>query len=77
MNNTTLYKNQSNDFTRAVFIALMGDPTLRMDPVAPPGNLAAVQNINSINLSWSAAPDSVLGYHVYRGSSPTGPFSRL
>jgi hypothetical protein len=78
MNNTTLYRNQSNDFTRAIFIALMGDPTLRMDPVAPPSNLAAIQNGNSVNLTWSAASDTgLVGYHVYRSSSAAGPFSRL
>jgi hypothetical protein len=78
MNNRTLYRNQSNDFTRAVFVALMGDPTLQMDPVAPASNLTAMQSGNSVNLTWSSSTDSAIqGYHVYRSSSSTGPFSRL
>src|SRR5205807_4663291 len=34
MNDTTLYQDTTNEFSRAVYIALMGDPTLRMEPVA-------------------------------------------
>jgi hypothetical protein len=77
MNNSTLYQNQSNAFPRAVYVALMGDPTLRLDPVAPPSNLTASFGTAGVDLSWSASTDEVLGYHVYRASSPTGPFSRL
>lgn len=78
MNNDTLYKNQSNDFRRAVFIALMGDPTLRMDSVAPPSNLFATQSNSMVNLNWGASSDgTILGYHIYRSSSASGPFSRI
>ncbi len=77
MNNSSLYLNQSNTFTRAVFISLMGDPTLRADPVAPPADLTLVQSTNGVTLNWSASPDNVVGYHVYRARSPVGPFSRL
>lgn len=77
MNNSTLYQNQSNGLPRAVYIALMGDPTLRMDPVAPPSALSANRGTSSVTLNWSASPDAVLGYHVYRAGSAAGPFSRL
>jgi len=77
MNNSTLYQNQTNGFPRAVYIALMGDPTLRMDPVAPPAALSANRGTSSVMLRWSASPDAVLGYHIYRASVPAGPFSRL
>lgn len=77
MNNNTLYQSQSNIFTRAVYIALMGDPTLRMDPVSPPGALNAVAVGGGVTLNWQASADPVLGYHVYRGASPGGPFGRL
>ena len=77
MNNSTLYKSQSNIFTRAVYIALMGDPTLRMDPVSPPGALNAVAVAGGVTLNWQASADNVLGYHVYRSASPGGPFARL
>jgi hypothetical protein len=34
VNNNTLYQSASNAFMRAVYINLMGDPTLRHDPIA-------------------------------------------
>ncbi len=77
MNNTTLYQNYSNLFTRAIYISLMGDPTLRLDAVGPPSNLAASFNANTVNLNWTASTDSVLGYNLYRAPSSSGPFTRL
>jgi len=77
MNNSTLYQNQENDFTQAIYIALMGDPTLRLDPVAPCPWLSANANGNTVNLSWGNSSDAVVGYHVYRATSANGPFTRL
>jgi hypothetical protein len=77
MNNSTLYQNQSNAMTRAIYVALMGDPTLRMDQLAPPSNLSATSLGNSVNLSWRESTDPVLGYHVYRAAHADGPYSRL
>jgi hypothetical protein len=31
----------------------------------------------SVALSWSASTSQVIGYYVYRGMGPTGPYSRL
>lgn len=59
-------------------IALMGDPTLRMTIVRPPTDaMATWGSSNTVELSWTPAPDTVVGYHVYRASNPNGPFSRL
>jgi hypothetical protein len=77
MNNSTLYRVQSNDFARAIYIELLGDPSLRLDPIAPPSHLTAVPNGSSVALNWSPSPDPVVGYHVYRAVSPAGPFTRL
>jgi hypothetical protein len=79
MNNTNLYKNQSNGMARAVYVALMGDPTLRQDPIPPPSNLSVSWNStnSSANLAWAAAPGSVVGCHVYRATSTNGSFTRL
>lgn len=77
MNNSTLYRTQTNAFTRGVHIGLMGDPTLRMDPVAPVSGLNASKAGTTVNLTWSASLDSVAGYYVYRSSSAKGPFTRL
>jgi hypothetical protein len=77
MNNSTLYQNQSNRFPRAIYISLMGDPTLRLDVVSPVSALTARVSGSTVNLGWKASTDSVAGYHVYRGSSSQGPFTRL
>lgn len=78
MNNSTLYQTQENDFTRAVYIALMGDPTLRLEPVTPPANLSATTSGGQVSLTWSPSSDPGLaGYDLYRANSSTGPFSRL
>jgi hypothetical protein len=77
MNNSTLYRSQSNDFARAIYIELLGDPTLRLEPIAPPSNLSAAVNGGSVALNWSPSTDTVAGYHVYRATSSTGPFTRI
>jgi hypothetical protein len=77
MNNTSLYQNQSNALPRGVLINLMGDPTLRMEMVAPPSGLQAVEKAGRITLNWSESPEPVLGYHVYRSPSLQGPFNQL
>ncbi len=77
LNNTTLYKNQVNPFTNAVYIALMGDPTLRLDPVSPPAWAAATASAAGVTFTWGGSADAVMGYHVYRAPSPNGPYTRL
>ena len=76
-NNSSLYSSENHD-RRSVHIALMGDPTLRMHVVAPASNLVAVANgSGGVDLSWTASPEPVLGYHVYRAPAAAGPFVRL
>ena len=77
MNNSTLYQNQSNRFTRAVYIALMGDPTLRMDMVTPPAAFTGNALIEGVQLNWTPSSDAVLGYHLYRRSAGEAAFMRL
>ncbi len=72
-----LYHNQLNSGAGQIHIALMGDPTLRMHVVAPPGNLTRAGSGKSAKLSWTASSDTVAGYHVYRANNPNGPFKRL
>jgi hypothetical protein len=75
-NNITLYS--SGLYYYRVHAALMGDPTLRMHVVAPPTSLDVATNVNGgADLSWSASPDPVLGYHVYTSAVPAGPFTRF
>jgi hypothetical protein len=63
---------------RQVHIALMGDPTLRLQYVAPPSALDAIEVAGDVELTWEASPDAgILGYNVYRSADPGGPFTRL
>lgn len=77
MNNTNLYQNQSNALPRAVFINLLGDPTLRMEEVAPPSAPSASASNGVPRLSWSPSADTVVGYYVYRSQNANAPFVRL
>ena len=64
--------------THEVHVSLHGDPTLRMHPVKPASNLSASSSSGRANLNWNASSDSnIEGYHVYRGTSPEGPFTRI
>ncbi len=76
-NNTgTTYQNHVQRQLRGIHIALMGDPTLRQNFVAPARDLVSDGTGDSVTLTWKASADSVLGYHVYR-SIKDGPFVRL
>jgi hypothetical protein len=77
-NNTGLYETQINSAQNRVHIALMGDPTLRLHPVAPVSALSGAVLGTTASLTWTRSADSaLLGYHVYRGTSMNGPFTRL
>lgn len=60
-------------------VSLLGDPTLRAHIVAPAQGLALAQaGCTSLTLAWTAAVDTdVVGYHIYRSTSPDGPYERL
>jgi hypothetical protein len=64
-------------FNLGVWAGLMGDPTLRMNAVAPPSALRAGWSGGMTVLSWTPSPDSVLGYNVYRAAGPNGPYTRV
>jgi hypothetical protein len=61
----------------SVHIALMGDPTLRLTPVAPVSNLAVTPGNHTAALSWTASPEVVDGYHVYRSPTALGTYARV
>jgi len=57
---------------------LLGDPTLRMHVVPPPGAVQAGRSGSSVQLDWTASPATGLaGYHVYRSTERLGPYERL
>lgn len=50
---------------RMIHSALMGDPTLRNDVVAPVSAVVATVSGTNCIVSWTSSPDAVLGYNVY------------
>jgi len=59
-------------------VALLGDPSIRAQVVAPVSNVAASQNCNEIEITWSASPQTnVVGYHVYRSNALNSYYQRL
>lgn len=76
-NNRGLYQNQINQSANQVHVALMGDPTLRLHPVAPVGAFGGTSTSVGTRLDWNPSPESVTGYHVYRSSEGSARFTRL
>lgn len=74
------YEYLPSDYApRGVHTALLGDPTLRAFPMVPPEDLVAevLDDTGAVELTWTAASDEVLGYHVYRSDAVEGPYERL
>jgi hypothetical protein len=74
-NNSNLY--YANYGSRFIHIALMGDPTLRNDVVAPVSNVIATTTDIYCNITWSASPESVLGYNIYMKNDTMTDYIRL
>lgn len=52
-----------------VHVAQLGDPSLRLYYLAPPGEVTAIPNVANTDLSWEASTDgSIEGYNIYRRS---------
>ncbi|MBK9417024.1 MAG: hypothetical protein IPN62_06940 [Flavobacteriales bacterium] len=76
-NNGNNHYEPANPQAGRIHLALMGDPTLRMRMVAPPGAVNCAQvNSTLTNVSWGAATETVLGYHVYRFNTTTQTWVR-
>lgn len=78
-NNSTLYFGSTlgSGLTRLVSINLMGDPSLRMHYMRPPSNLIAANSGGNAMLTWTASPDAVLGYNVYRRYTDSTSFVKV
>ncbi len=77
MNNGNEHYDPGNCSAGRVHIALMGDPSLRMTIVAPPGTVTCmIVNSSTVNVAWGASADAVIGYHVYRYDNNTGSWVR-
>ena len=82
-NNQYLYETSGLYGYRLIHIALMGDPTLKMQYVAPPSNLIILSSTISpdsqyINMKWDKPVDSdIIGYNIYRTDSLNTKFEKL
>jgi len=74
-NNATTYEYGYG--SQFVHIALMGDPSLRNDVLAPISDLTITLTSNICDLNWTASADTVRGYNVYRKKLPNGAYERL
>ena len=53
-----------------VWMALMGDPSLRMHVVKPASDVTAARNSDDIDITWTGPlNETLVGYNVYRGTS--------
>jgi hypothetical protein len=73
--NTSLYFGSYG--SRQVHIALMGDPTLRNDIVAPVSNVVASAVGTDCVITWSASTDPVLGYCIYMKNDTMTDYIRV
>lgn len=74
-NNYPLYVY--NIYPTFVYISLMGDPSLRMNPVLPVSNVALTNSADKkkTTIRWNKSKDqSVTSYSVYRSPSKSAPF---
>ncbi len=75
-NDGIFYQTPALRYARAFHIALLGDPTLRQDYVAPPGAVHAGRDGGRVVVTWTASPDrDVIGYYVSRSTTADGPFA--
>jgi hypothetical protein len=78
-----LTQNNDHEYTvsdggRQIVPALMGDPTLKLHVVKPPGDLVVSQTgAGEVLLSWGASPDIIEGYHIYRAPGLREAFERI
>jgi hypothetical protein len=66
-----------NIYPTFVHVALMGDPSLRMNPVLPVSNIALSRSTDKLKVTvqWNKSKDAgVTSYAVYRSPSKTAPF---
>ncbi len=58
-------------------MGLMGDPSIRMQYIAPPTELVATNDEWYASFVWSPSPEAVEGYHIYRIDDASGSITRI
>ena len=61
-----------------VYLSLLGDPTLRLQILAPPANVQAAVVQSAVQITWQPTLESGIQYFVYRSTNGiSGSFNRL
>ncbi len=68
----TCYQSDGPDRNQTS-INLMGDPSLRIHPVAPPTNLL----VNGTTLNWTSSTEPVNAYCIYRKNNASGAYTKI
>jgi hypothetical protein len=74
-NHNGVYRNSVDLSNGQTHISMMGDPTLRAFPLAPPSNLRLAVT-DKLTFSWNPSFQQVSGYQLYIANSYDGPFER-
>lgn len=62
---------------RLIHNALMGDPTLRNDVVAPVDAVVATASGTNCNIAWTSSPDATAGYYIYMKNDTMTEYVRI
>ena len=63
---------------RSIHIALMGDPSLRMEMVYAPSDLSITETNDGFDLSWTASMESdPEGYNIYKRTNSSDFFTKV
>jgi hypothetical protein len=74
-NRNGIYRNSVDLSNGQTHVSMMGDPTLRAFPLAPPSNLRLTIT-DKLTFSWDPSYQQVNGYEIYLASSYDGPFDK-
>jgi hypothetical protein len=74
-NRNGVYRNSADLSIGQVHISMMGDPTLRAFPLAPPSNFQ-VSASDKLRFSWDPTWQNVSGYNIYYATSYDAPFTK-
>jgi hypothetical protein len=74
-NRNGIYRNSADLSNGQTHVSMMGDPTLRAFPLAPPSNFRLTVT-DQLTFSWDPSVQPVNGYEIYVASSYDGPFEK-
>lgn len=74
-NRNGVYRNSVDLSIGQVHISMMGDPTLRAFPLAPPSNFQLSAS-DKLRFSWNPSWQTIDGYNIYYATSYDAPFAK-